>query len=328
MASRRTPADSNRLASGMLFILLDRVDGPFRCHLFGVIEEHRLLPLFLPYHKTAKLAMRSEMSFKCRSSTSVESEALAPQRSISAESAPVARNSSAKLLPPNPKNSLGLGIYTSKTCLPPSIITPWPSMTNLRLHTPSHLPHLAPQPAASPVQPRPAYIPYKYQSPRTSESATQPPQRPARPLRTRSFMISPIRKPPAALMKLHLAALNRNDSLSSVYSRSTSGESLPSRSESGRTLSPSSSSSTLGGTRLQTVELATEPEHVASEEEHVLGWDVPSPPVRHSAKVGVMQRHARDTWVESPNLPARAKSASPRKILRKTRESGREHNMF
>lgn len=218
----RTTADNLRLASATLFVLLDRVDGPFRCHLLGIAEEHRLLPLFLPYHKTAKLAMRSEMSFKCRSSTSVESEALQPQRSTSERLDLAPRNVSAKLLPPNPKNALGLGIYTSRTCLPPSILTPWPSsMTPVRSIASAHL---VPPPPASPLPPTPAYVPYKYQAPRTPQSATHPPQRPARPARTRSFMIVPITKPSPALMKLHLAALKRNDSASSMYSRSTSGE--------------------------------------------------------------------------------------------------------
>lgn len=99
-------------------------------------------------------------------------------------------------------------------------------------------------------------------------------------------------------------------------------------------MSPSSSTSTLGGTNLKETSLASESENVNTKD--VSSWEVNdvaelqariSPVVRHSAKAGVMKRHVRDTWVESPNLPIRSKSSSPRKI-RKTRESGREHSMF
>lgn len=212
--------------------------------------------------------------------------------------------------------------------MPPAVVTPWPTTMDRQASMPA--------PPNTPLPPIPvAYVPYKYQ-PRSRRQL--PPQRPARSTSTRSFMVaslpptrpsSALTRSTTALTRLRLAALARNDSLTSVYSRSTSGGSLlPVLSEGGRTLSPSSSSSTLSSLRVVSELGSWEGDDV------MMGGISPLEPEpllaeKCRTKSGVMKGCVQDTWIESPNLlQTRVVRRETRKIRKIPKESGREHNMF
>ncbi|KAM3417273.1 hypothetical protein BST61_g5529 [Cercospora zeina] len=67
------------IATTILFLLIRQVTGANRCHLLGMVPEHKLLPLFLAHKDRGLRTMPSEMSFKCRSSTSISTRALAAE---------------------------------------------------------------------------------------------------------------------------------------------------------------------------------------------------------------------------------------------------------
>ncbi|KAK3115984.1 hypothetical protein LTR53_004156, partial [Teratosphaeriaceae sp. CCFEE 6253] len=109
------------LASLTLFILMHKISAPFTCHLFGLVKEQSLLPLMLPYKVSAE---HSEMSFKCRSSSSLSSRTLVPSRNTS----------TSQLLPSCPEKAVfGLGIYAPKQYTP-SFLTPRPSLFHTHTH--------------------------------------------------------------------------------------------------------------------------------------------------------------------------------------------------
>ncbi|KAK4544180.1 hypothetical protein LTR36_004390 [Oleoguttula mirabilis] len=189
------------LASCALFVLLHKTSEPFRCHLFGVAKEPALLPLMLPYKASGQRAMFSEMSFKCRSSTSLSSCTLVPSTNTS----------TTHLLPTCPEKAvIGLGIYAPKAYRP-SFLTPRPSLSSIRTHTTMR--SLPP-----PCPPLPRLLAHS-----AMHKAVHPP-RPSRPSRTHSEKTVRIVPPSPALSRANLAVLNRSESLSSVYSRSISGE--------------------------------------------------------------------------------------------------------
>ncbi|KAK0900896.1 hypothetical protein LTR91_009480 [Friedmanniomyces endolithicus] len=201
------------LATLVLFVLMHKTSDPFRCHLFGITKEPMLLPLMLPYKSAPGHTAFSEMSFKCRSSSSLSSHTLIPSRS----------NSLSHLIPSCPeKAAFGLGIYAPKQSTR-SFLAPRPSLQSIRTHTTiSSLP-----PPSSPLPPLPAYFPERYRQPSAMQKAIYPPrsQQPYQLARSQSGRTVRMVPPSPALSASNLAAFNRStESLSSVYSRSISGE--------------------------------------------------------------------------------------------------------
>lgn len=246
----RNHANDDSIASGILFILLHKVNEPYRCHIFGIVKEHKLLPLFLPHKQKNCHVTPSEMSFKCRSSTSLSSQTMRQ---------PSTTESAAHLISSAPYQPYGLGIYTGRSSAPPSLLRPRPSLTSIRSHTSLFLP----PPPSSPLPPLPAYIPKHNHASNSLHRAIHPPKRPYRPGDSVRIV-----KPAPTLSSQNLQVLNRSESISSVYSRSTSGESrrnitpVMRPSMSSRTTSSSSSTSTLKRSPLGIMTLAEQPEAV------------------------------------------------------------------
>ena len=197
-----------RLVSLALFRVTCKIDDPFRAHLYGVTKEEALLPLILPYKTSMQRPMFSEMSFKCRSSTSLSSHTLVPSF-----------DSTSSLLPSKPDKVVGLGIYAPKKTTA-AFLAPRPSLSSIRTHT-----TIGARPPSSPLPPLPAYFPAKYRKGSAMHKAIYPPKRPQRPERSKSERTVRIVPPSPALSAANLDMHNNSvESLSSVYSRSTSGE--------------------------------------------------------------------------------------------------------
>ena len=160
--------------------------------------------------------MFSEMSFKCRSSSSLSSRTLVASFS----------SSTTNLLPTKPEKNVGLGIYAPKSSAP-SFLAPRPSLSTIRSHaTMTSLP-----PPSSPLPPLPAYFPEKDRKARGMLAAVHSAQLPLRSGRTRGKRTVHAVPPSPALSAANLAAFNRSrESMSSTYSRSISGESYSERS--------------------------------------------------------------------------------------------------
>lgn len=203
--------------SGALFILMHRAREPFTCHLLGKAREQPLLPLVLPYKTSLDRPNPtfSEMSFKCRSSKSLSSRTLVPSSYT---------ESTTSLLLKQPEKAVGLEIYSPRS-VKPSFLGPRPSLASISSHASIHVP-----PPTSPLPPLPAYFPEKYGRGSAMYKAIYPPKRPQRPSRRRSERTVRMVPPSPALSVANLAAFNRSaESLSSVYSRSISGERHESR---------------------------------------------------------------------------------------------------
>ena len=197
-----------RLVSLALFIVACKIDDPFRAHLYGVTKEGALLPLILPYKTSMQRPMFSEMSFKCRSSTSLSSHTLVPSF-----------DSTSSLLASKPEKVVGLGIYAPNTSAA-AFLAPRPLLSSIRTHT-----TIGTIPPLSPLPPLPAYFPAKYRKGSVMHKAIYPPKRPQRPERSKSERTVRIVPPSPALSATNLEMHNNSaESLSSVYSRSTSGE--------------------------------------------------------------------------------------------------------
>ena len=152
--------------------------------------------------------MFSEMSFKCRSSTSLSSHTLVPSF-----------DSTSSLLASKPEKVVGLGIYAPNTS-PAAFLAPRPLLSSIRTHT-----TIGTIPPLSPLPPLPAYFPAKYRKGSAMHKAIYPPKRPQRPERSKSERTVRIVPPSPALSATNLEMHNNSaESLSSVYSRSTSGE--------------------------------------------------------------------------------------------------------
>ena len=255
------PLIHHRITSVVLFVLMHRVKEPFGCHLLGTIKAQSLLPLILPYKTSTQRAIFSEMSFKCRSSTSLSSDTLVPSF----------RDSTTALLPAHPEKVVGLGIYASKISKT-SFLAPRPSLSSIQSHATS-----APLPPSSPVPPLPAYFPEKYRTGSAMHKAVYPPRRPPRPERSKSERTVRIVPPSPALSIANLEAYNKSvESLSSVYSRSISGEKdshKPSQrpgflTDGSRTYS-SSSTATVKKSSLGAMRLAEDPDVVVVAEERL-----------------------------------------------------------
>ncbi|RMY04624.1 hypothetical protein D0868_06848 [Hortaea werneckii] len=202
------------LAAGALFALLHKISKPFRANLFGIKKDFDSLPHLLSYAPSTDRAMYSEMSFKCRSSSSLSSTG-----SISTST-----RSTSHLLPRCPEKAvIGLGIYSARSARP-SFLTPRPSLCSIRTHT-----TIASRKPCSPLPPLPPFFPDACRRNTTVPKATVPPQRPPRPysystLQGRTVRMVP--PSPAPLLSPNPVALKRSEeSLSSMYSRSISGES-------------------------------------------------------------------------------------------------------
>jgi hypothetical protein len=157
--------------------------------------------------------MFSEMSFKCRSMSTFSSYTIAdPDEDILY-----------KLYPTRPEKAYGLGIYAPKTSTA-SFLAPRPSLRTIRSQA-----SFGPQPLkSSPVPPLPVYDPEKYKHLPAMQMTSQPPKR-LSSLRRKNSQRVPC--------NVHHASkptdgephtLNRSaskESMSSIYSRSVSGDS-------------------------------------------------------------------------------------------------------
>ncbi len=241
----------SRIVTGLLFVLVQKVHEPFRCHLFGVVRESPLLPLMLPHKNSIQRPMYSEMSFKCRSSTSLSSHTL-----VASEN-----NSTTTLLPTKPEKVIGLDIYAPKPTMT-SFLAPRPSLSTIRTQT-----TMRSMPPSSPLPPLPAYFPAKYRQNSAMYKAVHPPRRPARPDDVKKQKSVRIVPPSPALSTANLEAYNKSaESLSSVYSRSISGDKHGSRSSATLTAGirsyNSGSTATVKESPLGAMRLASDPDVV------------------------------------------------------------------
>ena len=235
---------NHRILSGILFVLTQKIQEPWRYHLFGVVTDSGLLPLVLPYKASLDRPMFSEMSFKCRSSTSLSSHTLVQS----------SNDSMTTLLPSRPEKAAGLGMYASRYSAR-SFLSPRPSLSSIRSQAPMGL-----LPPPSQLPPLPAYFPDRYRNGSTMHKAVNPPKR---GLREKTVRIVP---PSPPLSAANLAAFNKSqESLSSVYSRDISGEKdSPRPHQRQRTLEASrryssSSTATLKRSLLGAMRLARDP---------------------------------------------------------------------
>lgn len=210
----------------MLCLLRRHVADANRCYILGVMPEDILLPLHLSQKRRTLRAKPSEMSFKCRSSVSMASQATVTLWKGGGATIPA----SAELCLP----SQGLGIHTSRSSAPASLLYPRPSVSSIRSHT--SLPLY--QPPASPLPPLPAYLPDARRATTAMHKAIMyqpasfPRPIPIRPARSDdNLRILP--PPVPALSQVSLAVpARRPQSASSIYSRDTTGDSeiIPRRS--------------------------------------------------------------------------------------------------
>lgn len=205
------------LACGGLFVLVHKVSDSSRAHLLGIVQEQDLMPFSLPYRSTADRRLGSEMSFKCRSSTSLASSTLPMPWSAS----------TAFLVEPQHRHSQGLGIYTGHRSAP-SLLSARPSLSSIRSHASLSLPP-PPTSPLPPLPPLPVHIPNKCRATSalpalTLQKAVYPPRS------THGLQPKSILRPKSshALSTNNLAVLAKGNtsqqSLSSIYSRSISGE--------------------------------------------------------------------------------------------------------
>lgn len=214
----------DRIDTIMLCLLRRHVADANRCYILGVVPEDMLLPLHLSQKRRTLRAKPSEMSFKCRSSVSMASQAtVTPWKG--GDTIPA----SAELCLP----SQGLGIHTSRSSAPASLLYPRPSVSSIRSHT--SLPLY--QPPASPLPPLPAYLPDARRATTAMHKAIHQPASFSRPIPirpARSDDTLRILPPPVpALSQVSLAVpARRPQSASSIYSRDTTGDSeiIPRRS--------------------------------------------------------------------------------------------------
>lgn len=148
--------------------------------------------------------MFSEMSFKCRSTSSFSTYTLVDPN----------EDTLYTLYPTRPEKAYGLGIYAPKSSTP-SFLTPRPSLKNIRSQT-----SLGRRPLeSSSLPPLPVYNPEKYRKTSTVQNMPPKPRR-AYTLR-RDDSQGTLRAVPRSPALVKSAS---NDSLSSVYSRSVSGD--------------------------------------------------------------------------------------------------------
>lgn len=202
--------DNSSIASCTLLVLIQKVSQASQCHLFGILHEQPTLPLMLPHKKSSQHPMYSAMSFKCRSSASLSSNTLVPSRSTSRT----------MMLPKNPEKAVGLGIYTHMTHPTATFLTPRPSLSSIRTHT-----TLRSVPHDSPVPPLPTYFPERYRKTNAPRKGRTPPRRPPRPECAPGGETVRLITPPVHPALRNLQVRKESvESMSSIYSRSISGE--------------------------------------------------------------------------------------------------------
>jgi hypothetical protein len=215
--------DQTRLASTALFLLTWKTTDPYRAHFLGIHKAPELLPFTLAYKKGDR-PMFSEMSFKCRLTSTFSSYTL-PEPN---------EDTLYTLYPTRPEKAYGLGIYAPKASVA-SFLTPRPS-------------------------PLPVYDPAKYKDMSGKQKAELVPRR-VYTLRRKSSQRGALRAVQCSPLPLgdKPRTLDRSvskESLSSIYSRSVSGESPdPSRGQGlgkpiGRQPNTSTASATIGRNHL------------------------------------------------------------------------------
>lgn len=300
----------DRIDTLMLCLLRCHVTDANRCYILGVVPEDMLLPLHLSQKRRTLRAKPSEMSFKCRSSVSMASQATVTLWK-GGETIPA----SAELCLP----SQGLGIHTSRSSAPASLLYPRPSVSSIRSHT--SLPLY--QPPASPLPPLPAYLPDARRATTAMHKAIYQPASFSRPIPIRparsddNLRILP--PPVPALSQVSLAVpARRPQSASSIYSRDTTGDSeiIPRRSPrpSLITSSRTSSSSSVATIKPSPLQEIISPK--ASQEEEEEEPPYPSKPSDPSSEApsSSQQRqrrrraHSLDSSSSSAQIPSQEKN--------------------
>lgn len=300
----------DRIDTIMLCLLRRHVADANRCYIFGVVPEDMLLPLHLSQKRRTLRAKPSEMSFKCRSSVSMASQAT------------VTLWKGGDTIPANAELCLpshGLGIHTSRSSAPASLLYPRPSVSSIRSHT--SLPLY--QPPASPLPPLPVYLPDARRATTAMHKAIHQPATFSRPIPirpARSDDTLRILPPPVpALAQLSLAVpARRPQSASSIYSRDTTGDSeiIPRRSPrpslitSSRT-SSSSSVATIKPSPLHEIILPKASQEEEEEEEPPCP-SKPSDPSSEGSSSSSQQRrrraHSLDSSSSSSQIPSHEKT--------------------
>lgn len=296
----------DRIDTIMLCLLRRHVADANRCYIFGVVPEDMLLPLHLSQKRRTLRAKPSEMSFKCRSSVSMASQAtVTPWKG--GDTIPF----SAELCLP----SQGLGIHTSRSSAPASLLYPRPSVSSIRSHT--SLPLY--QPPASPLPPLPAYLPDARRATTAMHKAIHQPASFSRPIPIRparsddTLRILPPSVP--ALSQVNLAVpARRPQSASSIYSRDTTGDSeiIPRRSPrpSLITSSRTSSASSVATIKPSTLHEIILPKASQEEEEETPCPSKPSDPSSEapSSSSSSQQRRRRAHSLDSSSSSAQISS--------------------
>jgi hypothetical protein len=210
--SRRI-TDQTRIASTALFLLTWKTTDSYRAHLLGIKSSPELLPFTLAYKKGDR-PLFSEMSFKCRSTSTFSSYTL-PEPN---------EDTLYTLYPTRPEKAYGLGIYAPKASVA-NFLTPRPSLRTIRSQASfGHRPL-----RTSPVPPLPVYDPEKYKDMPVMQKPSLVPRR-VYTLRRKSSQRGALRAVQCSplLSGDKPCTLDRSvsgESLSSVYSRSVSGDS-------------------------------------------------------------------------------------------------------
>ena len=205
-------ANQYRVASIGLVLLAWKTTDPYHAHLLGSTKPPTLLPFILPYN-TGERRMFSDMSFKCQSTSTFSSYTIAEAD----------EDILYKLYPTRPEKAYGLGIYAPKTSTA-IFLAPRPSPRTIRSYASFGPPPLK----SSPVPPLPVYDPEKYRKLPAMQKFTAPPKRvytlrrksSRRPLRVVQYNPTPADDKPHTLDRS-----TSGESLSSIYSRSVSGDS-------------------------------------------------------------------------------------------------------
>lgn len=294
----------DRIDTIMLCLLRRHVADANRCYILGVMPEDMLLPLHLSQKRRTLRAKPSEMSFKCRSSVSMASQAT------------VTLWKGGDTIPANAELCLpshGLGIHTSRSSAPASLLYPRPSVSSIRSHT--SLPLY--QPPASPLPPLPAHLPDARRATSAMHKAIHQPAsfsrptpiRPARSDDTLRILPPPV---PALSQGNLTVPARRPQSASSIYSRDTTGDSeiIPRRSPrpSLITSSRTSSSSSVATIKPSPLHEIILPKASQEEEEEPPCPSKPSDPSSEAPTSSSKQRRRRAHSLDSSSSSAQISS--------------------
>jgi hypothetical protein len=236
--------DQSRIASTALLLLTWKTTDPYRAHFLGIHNLPELLPFTLACKKGDR-PMFSEMSFKCRSTSTYSSYTL-PEPN---------EDTLYTLYPTRPEKAYGLGIYAPKASVA-SFLAPRPSLRTIRCQASfRHRPL-----GTSPVPRLPVYDPEKYKDMPAVKKGSLVPRR-VYTLRRKSSQRGALRAVQCDPLLVDgkprtLGRTASRESLSSIYSRSVSGDSPdPSRGRilgepTGRQPNTSTASMTVGCSHL------------------------------------------------------------------------------